>query len=172
MYRSLTISLCMLLAACSGKPSSGDTEAAIEQAWEADWLDMGRSVGIVSAQDAGQGANRGIGSLTSQAIDLANSYGGAAAGETAKQIIGKSSSIAKDFGVAGTDSVRFATASKWDVTNFAILESRSSNDEYVVDVRYDIAAIVDGKAEILGREVTQRLRLVRSDGDWVAAPIT
>lgn len=167
----LPIGVALLLAACSGKPGAAQAETAIENAWKADWLAMGKSTGVVTAEQAAGGATRGMGSTARKAVELADRYGGVIGGGAAREVIDGAAGLARDFGVEDAKTLRYSLASAWQATNVEVIDSRASGNDYVIDVRYDIAAVLDGRPETIKRDVSQRLRLSQGDDGWMATPI-
>jgi hypothetical protein len=167
--RKLILIATLAAAACSGKPSSGDIEHALEAAWKDDWVSAGRSAGVLSASEAAPGASRGAGSSARLAVEAAEAYGGKVAGSITREVIGTGAQLAGEFGVSTDNKFQLNAASKWDVTNLEVIDGRISGSDYVTRVRYDVYAVVSGKRLFIGRDLVQSMRLNQVDGDWIVA---
>jgi hypothetical protein len=156
------------VAGCGGL-SHGDIEQALEKAWTDDSTAMAHAAGV-ALPGGDPGALRGLGTTAKTARNLAEAYGGNVAGGIAGSVISGATRLAADFGVEGADQARksigIATASDWSVRNLEVLSERSSGDDHVVMIRYDLHAKIDGTDQTLAKDVTQKARLTADDGRW------
>lgn len=165
------IALALALAGC-GRPSDPAVEHALEQAWEGDTIGMEVHIGMLTREQAA-GLN-GARSTAHAALGVLRAYAGDTIGDLAADAAGTITEFTGEMG--GTAAAPMArhvalmTARDWDVTNINVLQSRRSGAEYVVKVRYDVAATIAGRRQSVGRDLTQTLRLEKRNGDWAVVP--
>lgn len=156
-----------LLTGCSA-PGETAVERALEKAWSEDTVSMEVATGMLT-EDQARGL-RGVQSSARATSELLRSY----AGDTATKYIGDLFASATEFAseMAGSEDRAFArhtlmvTARDWDATNVELIASRQSDDDYVVQVRYDILATVAGHRQQIASDVVQTIRLESRDGAW------
>lgn len=159
----------LLLVACGGV-SQSEVDHALVEAWTSDSARMAQQAGV-SLPGSEPGALHGMVSSAQAAQQVASEYGGDAVGGVVGAAVSGAAKVASDFGIEGAaevhKSIGIATATDWKVRNLEILSERESGDEYVVQVRYDLGATVNGSQETLAKDVTHQVRLIDGDKGWM-----
>jgi hypothetical protein len=159
----------LVLAGCGG-PSTAEYEAALERSYQRSGVAFAELAGLeLSPELAGlkpvqeAGAVKGLSSTARAAADLAGELGGEQASVLTRNVIDKTVGIAADFGLEGADALKNSTqtaiATGWNVENIEVLASRKSGHHYIVQLRYDLFAIVGGIEQRVGTGLTHTLRL-------------
>lgn len=168
MRGSAILLTCTLLAACGGLADS-DVETALELQWENDPRAMADAYGIVIPgleRGAARGSAMAIQSLRNAAKDYG--YAGEVIADAAGGVMSEGGKLAKEFGVEGADefseAVGLVNATDWNVNNLEVISKRTSGDDHLVKVRYDLSAKVDGKMKTLGQDFSHAVRLSEVDG--------
>lgn len=158
----------LALSGCS-KMSEDEMAAALEYAWANKTVDMA-SLSGTKLPGADPGALRGTASTAKAATEIARAYAGDIGGEVAQGAIDGVSGLAEDFGVEGATEVRgalgIATASDWTVRNLEVLAQRSSGDDYVASLRYDLTATIQGEPKTIARDITHETRFITTGDGW------
>lgn len=171
IWSAASLSGLMLLGGC-GRPSDSAVRHAIERAWQRDPITMQVDTGLLSAADA-RGLH-GARSSTQAALGAVGAYAGSTVAQAAGDVVGVVSEFAKDVGgdavAPAARQAALMSARGWRVTNLEVLDSRSSSSEYVFRVRYDVGAVIAGRDQVLGRDLTETVRLENGDDGWTVVP--
>lgn len=158
----------VLLSAC-GRLTESDVEAALEQQWEGDPRAMADAYGITIVgmeKGAARGTAQAIQSLREAAQDYG--YAGEVIADAAGGVISEGGKIAGEFGIEGaeefSEAVGLVNATDWTVSNLEIISKRSSGDDHLAKVRYDLSAKVGGKMQSLQQDISHSVRLADVDG--------
>jgi hypothetical protein len=159
---------CALLSACGGL-SDSDVEEALEQQWASDPRAMADAFEITipgMEKGAARGAAQALQSLSEAAKDYG--YAGEVVADAAGGVMSEGGKIAGEFGIEGaeefTEAVGLINATDWTVSNLEIISKRSSGDDHLAKVRYDLSAKVDGKMQTLQQDISHSVRLADVDG--------